>query len=165
MSISLVLYEQQKQKKDIVTLKQYGQKGLFQYSPAHLMLHYLTLRLQLSKTQKQLSSAPQASLFQLLDGTIVTIKDLRHRFNILCADMGLDPTRYTIYSFRIGGATSLAQRCVDHRMIQIAAQYSGFPIWEISVDFGIFAVFNRLDFHAFPKFPLVFDSICNELIS
>ena len=54
----------------------------------------------------------------------VTIKDLRQRFNILCADMGLDPTRYTIYSFRIGGATSLAQRGVDHRMIQIAGRWT-----------------------------------------
>ena len=99
-------------------------KGPFPVSPADLMLHYLTLRLQLSKTQPQLSSKPKAPLFQLLDGTIVTIKDLRNRFNILCADMGLDPTRYTIYSFRIGGATSLAQRGVDHRMIQIAGRWT-----------------------------------------
>ena len=99
-------------------------KGPFPVSPADIMLHYLTLRLQLSKTQKQLSSAPQAQLFQLLYGTIVTIKDLRHRFNILCVDMGLDPTRYTIYSFRIEGATSLAQRGIDHRMIQIAGRWT-----------------------------------------
>ena len=38
-------------------------------------------------------------------------------------------------------------------------QYSGFLICEISIDFGIFAVFDRLDFHPFHESPLVLDSI------
>ena len=98
--------------------------GVFPVTPAELMTNYLNTRMQLSKVNKNLSSAPHAPLFQLLDGSIVTIKDIQNRFDILCADMGLDRNRYTIYSFRIGGATSLARRGVDHRMIQIAGRWT-----------------------------------------
>ena len=80
--------------------------------------------MQLAKTHSQLSLSPNAPLFQLLDGSIATIQDIRKRFDILCADMQLDPARYTIYSLRIGGAKSLARRGVDHRMIQIAGRWT-----------------------------------------
>ena len=80
--------------------------------------------MKLARTQPQLSSAPNAPLFQLLDGSIATIQDIKKRFNILCAEMKLDPSRYTIYSMRIGGATSLARRGVDHRMIQMAGRWT-----------------------------------------
>ena len=99
-------------------------KGKFPVSPADLLTNYLNTRIQLQKTNKQLSSQPTAPLFQLLDGTIVTSGDIRKRWDILCAKMGLDTKIYTIYSFRIGGATSLARRGVDHRIIQIAGRWT-----------------------------------------
>ena len=99
-------------------------KGKFPVSPADLITQYLHVRMKLSQTQPQLSLSPEAPLFQLLDGSIATIQDIKKRFNILGAEMKLDPTRYTIYSLRIGGATSLARRGVDHRMIQIAGRWT-----------------------------------------
>ena len=98
--------------------------GNFPVSPAQLITQYLHLRMRLAKTHPQLSTSPTAPLFQLLDGSIATIQDIKKRFNILCAEMKLDPSRYTIYSLRIGGATSLARRGVDHRMIQMAGRWT-----------------------------------------
>ena len=98
-------------------------KGKFPVTPAELMTEYQNLRIKMSKTHPQLSTAPDAPLFQLLDGSIVTVADMKKRFDILCTEMQLDMQRYTIYSFRIGGATSLARRGVDHRMIQIAGRW------------------------------------------
>ena len=94
-------------------------------SPAQLITQYLHLRMKLAKTHSQLSTSPIAPLFQLQDGSIATIQDIKKRFNILCAEMKLvGPSRYTIYSMRIGGATSLARRGVDHRMIQMARRWT-----------------------------------------
>ena len=98
--------------------------GKFPVSPAELIAQYLHLRMKLAKTHPQLSSAPDAPLFQLSDGSIATIQDIKKRFNMLCAEMKLDPSRYTIYSTRIGGATSLARLGVDHRMIQMAGRWT-----------------------------------------
>ena len=100
-------------------------KGKFPIAPAQLLTQYLALRImQLAKTHPQLSSAPHAPLFQLLDGTIVTVADMRNRFNILCKQMKLDMKKYTVYSFRIGGATSMARRGVGHKEIQIAGRWT-----------------------------------------
>ena len=98
--------------------------GIFPVTPAELMTQYLDLRMKMSQTNKALSSKPEAPLFQLMDGSIVTVKDMQKRFDILCDDMGLDKDKFTIYSFRIGGATSLARRGVDHRMIQMAGRWT-----------------------------------------
>ena len=98
-------------------------KGKFPVTPSQLMTEYLNLRMEMSQTHPQLSTKPNAPLFQLLDGSIVTVADMKERFNLLCNDMKLDMSKYTIYSFRIGGATSLARRGVDHRMIQIAGRW------------------------------------------
>ena len=98
-------------------------KGKWPVSPAELMTQYLHARIRLSATNPKLSLAPTAPLFQLLDGTIVTKADMLNRFNKLKQDMNLDMHTYTIYSFRIGGATSLARRGIDHRIIQIAGRW------------------------------------------
>ena len=88
------------------------------------MTQYLHTRMKLYNTNNtKLSVAPTAPLFQLLDGTICTVKDVKTRITKLTNDMGLDTDRYTVYSFRIGGATSLARRGVDHRKIQIAGRW------------------------------------------
>ena len=99
-------------------------KGKFPISPADFITQYLHARIRLAKTNPQLSLTPNAPLFQLMDGSIVTRADIDNRFNILCKQMNLDMKKYTIYSFRIGGATSLARRGVDHRMIQIAGRWT-----------------------------------------
>ena len=99
-------------------------QGNFPVSPVDLITQYLHTRLRMQATHKQLSSAPEAPLFQLLDGSIVTTADIKKRWDILCARMGLNRKTHTIYSFRIGGATSLARRGVDHRIIQIAGRWT-----------------------------------------
>ena len=98
-------------------------KGKWPVSPCDLMTQYLNTRIQMTKTNTKLSIAPTAPLFQMQDGTIFTTFDVKKRFTKLLADMRLDMSRYTVYSFRIGGATSLARRGVDHRMIQIAGRW------------------------------------------
>ena len=97
--------------------------GKWPVSPAELLTQYLHARIILSKHNKNISLAPEAPLFQLLDGSIVTTQDMSKRFEKLKRDMKLDMQNYTIYSFRIGGATSLARRGVDHRIIQIAGRW------------------------------------------
>ena len=97
--------------------------GKWPVSPCELMTQYLHARMKIARKNTNLSLSPNAPLFQMLDGSICTIKDVQQRLNILIAAMKLDPLKYTIYSFRIGGATSLARRGVDHRMIQIAGRW------------------------------------------
>ena len=99
-------------------------KGKWPVSPVDLITQYLHARIELAKTNPRLSLHPDAPLFQFLDGTIVTKADMTNRFNQLKQDMNLDMQTYTIYSFRIGGATSLARHGVDHRIIQIAGRWS-----------------------------------------
>ena len=87
------------------------------------MTQYLHARMNMSKNNTKLSVDPTAPLFQREDGSIWTTYNVKQRFTQLIHDMKLDMTRYTVYSFRIGGATSLARRGVDHRMIQIAGRW------------------------------------------
>ena len=98
-------------------------KGKWPVSPCELMTQYLHARMNASKINTNLSMAPTAPLFQLQDGTIVTTNDLKERLTEVIGHLQLDMQRYTVYSFRIGGATSLARRGVDHRMIQIAGRW------------------------------------------
>ena len=98
-------------------------KGPWPVSPAELMTRYLQARIQKSYNNPNISLEPTAPLFQLDNGAIVTIKDMKKRFNILAKDMQLDLSKYNLYSFRIGGATSMARRGIDHRMIQVAGRW------------------------------------------
>lgn len=98
-------------------------KGKWPVSPCDLMTQYLHIRMNMMKTNSRLSVAPQAPLFQMQNGSICSIYDMKKRFEELIHTMQLDMERYSIYSFRIGGATSLARRGVDHRMIQIAGRW------------------------------------------
>ena len=98
-------------------------KGKWPVSPCELITQYLHARINASKYNTNLSLDPNAPLFQLQNGTIVTTSDLKERLTEVIVRMGLDMQRYTIYSFRIGGATSLARRGIDHRMIQIAGRW------------------------------------------
>ena len=99
-------------------------QGNWPVSPCELITQMIHAKMNIINTKTtKLSMDPTAPLFQLLDGSIVTVKDVKNRLTKLCNDMGLDPSKYTIYSFRIGGATSLARRGVDHRQIQIAGRW------------------------------------------
>ena len=48
---------------------------------------------------------------------------MKKRMEYLIVQMGLQSAYYTTYSFRIGGASSLARRGIDHRAIQIAGRW------------------------------------------
>ena len=48
---------------------------------------------------------------------------MQKRFEQLLHQMKLSPKDFKLYSLRIGGATSMARRGVDHRVIQIAGRW------------------------------------------
>lgn len=98
-------------------------KGKWPISPADLLTTMLKARHELSKRDPRLKITVDSPLFMLRNGTIATRWDMNTRFKKLVTQMGLDPTRFKLYSFRIGGATSLAQRGVDHGHIQLAGRW------------------------------------------
>ena len=75
------------------------------------------------RPNSKVKMGPNQPLFQLLNGTIVTVADIKERMEYLIIQMGLQSACYTTYSFRIGGASSLARRGIDHRAIQIAGRW------------------------------------------
>ena len=64
-----------------------------------------------------------APLFLLDTGKILTRRNMNNRFQQLLQQMQLQPKDFKLYSLRIGGATSMARRGVDHRVIQIARRW------------------------------------------
>ena len=73
--------------------------------------------------KSKIKIGPNQPLFQLLNGTIVTVADVKKRMELLISQMALQSAYYTTYSFRIGGASSLARRGIDHRAIQVAGRW------------------------------------------
>ena len=98
-------------------------KGKMPISASHWITRMLKIRLMRAKMDGSYKLTPTAPLFQLTNGSIATRADLNTRFKTLIREMGLDTNRYTLYSFRIGGATSLARRGVDHKVIQMLGRW------------------------------------------
>ena len=98
--------------------------GKFPVSPAQLLTRYLQVRMNMANRPKsKVKMGSNQPLFQLLNGTIVTVADIKKRMEYLIIQMGLQSAYYTTYSFRIGGASSLARRGIDHRAIQVAGRW------------------------------------------
>ena len=62
-------------------------------------------------------------LFLLDTGNILTRNKMKTRFRQLIQQMNLNLKDFKLYSLRIGGATSMARRGVDHRVIQISGRW------------------------------------------
>ena len=98
-------------------------EGKMPISANYWLTRMLKLRCMRAKIDCMYKNDPSTPLFQLRDGSIATRNDLNKRFKTLIHHMGLDSNRYTLYSFRIGGATSLARRGVSHKVIQMLGRW------------------------------------------
>lgn len=98
-------------------------KGPWPVSPAHLVMEMLQRRSILAQHNKKMLLTPKSPLFMFQNGKIVSRADMNTWFKALLPKLGLDTKRYKLYSFRIGGATSLARRGVDHKMIQMLGRW------------------------------------------
>ena len=83
----------------------------------------LLARQILAKTNPKIQLTIDSPLFLLDTGKILTRNNIKKRFQKLIQEMNLNLTDFQLYSLRIGGATSMARRGVDHRVIQIAGRW------------------------------------------
>ena len=74
-------------------------------------------------TQLNMQITMDSPLFLLDTGKILTRRNMNNRFEQLLQQMQLQPKDFKVYSLWIGGATSMACRGVDHRVIQIAGRW------------------------------------------
>ena len=98
-------------------------KGVWPASPADLINAMLMARQILANTSPKMAITLDSPLFLLDTGRILTRNNMKKRFTQLIQQMGLTITDFKLYSLRIGGATSMARRGVDHRIIQIAGRW------------------------------------------
>ena len=98
-------------------------KGIWPTSPADLVSAMLMARQILAKTQPNMQITLDSPLFLLDTGKILTRTNMKKRFDQLLQKMNLNSRDFKLYSLRIGGATSMARRGVDHRVIQIAGRW------------------------------------------
>ena len=92
-------------------------------SPADLISAMLLARQILAKTNPKMQLTIDSPLFLLDTGKILTRSNIKKRFQKLIQQMNLNLADFKLYSLRIGGATSMARRGVDHRVIQIAGRW------------------------------------------
>ena len=98
-------------------------KGVWPTSPADLISAMLMARQILAQTDPSMQITLDSPLFLLDTGKILTRTNMSNRFEKLLSQMGLSPKDFKLYSLRIGGATSMARRGVDHRVIQITGRW------------------------------------------
>ena len=97
--------------------------GIGKIDPVNLILHMVSLRKKIAGRSKKLAIRPDNFLFCLENGTPLSRADIRVYLKALVKKCGWDEKRYTSYSFRIGGATSLAKRGIPSYKIQIMGRW------------------------------------------
>ena len=97
--------------------------GPWPLSAAQLLFRMFQWRCQLSKVFPWIRTSGDAPLFQLLNGSIMSISNLRQRYEKLIRDMNLSLDDYPLYSTKDGGATSYARRRVPFHIIQMLGRW------------------------------------------
>ena len=98
-------------------------KGLGQICPVFLLTKMINMRTELAKKDPKLKFKKYMPLFIARNGTIITKANVT-KFLKTCLDLsGVDSSNFTLYSFRIGGATMYARRGFNDYDIQMLGRW------------------------------------------
>ena len=91
--------------------------------PVYLISRMLKKRKELAKTDKKLKVVNQLPLFIAKNGKILSRSNMNLFLKTCLTAIGLDTTHFSLYSFRIGGATMYAKRGFNSYDIQILGRW------------------------------------------
>jgi hypothetical protein len=136
-------------------------KGTWPVAPMQLLRSMLLAREQLSKTNPKLELKRENPLFQLSEGSILTKNDMKKRMTKLIEDMAIPwpNVPFQLHSFRIGGATSLARRMIDHRLIQLLGRWKS-NVYQMYIRYESIDIANH--FKKYYKMPIKNDKLVFE---